>query len=347
MKHEAIHRLQEAASSFSAVHGCQEDKGRVRARFLVPQLSVHVLQHNPTEVSKLMKKAMLVMLVVFAATALAMSQVGTISQTTDVLGAPLGSGRGCVMCHAPHSGPAGNGKTVNDTQAGEFALWGQDLTPLYGKQITFSGDGAATYAVTLPAQGTITSAHDANTIILFCLSCHDGAVAPATHMTGTTVETLPVVGGNAPTFLGKDGTGATNPYQNDHPVGGNAIVSCGGQYNWDCTGGNTTGITMGGTGSSAFLTNYPGSFWNTGATNGTNIKLATFGTVVTAVTCTTCHDQHSMTVFTNNKGNFATSFFIRGNYQPQSGGNNAAQFCRNCHGGESNELHGVGSVPTT
>ena len=159
-----------------------------------------------------MKKAMLVMLVVFAATALAMSQVGTISQTTDVLGAHLGYGRGCVMCHAPHSGPAGNGKTVNDTQAGEFALWGQDLTPLYGKQITFSGDGAATYAVTLPAQGTITSAHDANTIILFCLSCHDGAVAPATHMTGTTVETLPVVGGNAPTFLGKDGTGATNQY---------------------------------------------------------------------------------------------------------------------------------------
>ena len=184
-------------------------------------------------------------------------------------------------------------------------------------------------------------------IILFCLSCHDGAVAPATHMTGTTVETLPVVGGNAPTFLGKDGTGATNQYQNDHPVGGAALVACGGQYNWDCTGGNTTGITMGGTGSSAFLTNYPGSFWNTGATNGTNIKLATFGTVVTAVTCTTCHDQHSMTVFKNNKGNFATSFFIRGNYQPQSGGNNAAQFCRNCHGGEANEMHGVGSVPTT
>ena len=43
-------------------------------------------------------------------------------------------------------------------QAGEYALWGQDLTPLYGKTLTFSGDGATTYQVTLPAQGTITSA---------------------------------------------------------------------------------------------------------------------------------------------------------------------------------------------
>ena len=52
-------------------------------------------------------------------------------------------------------------------------------------------------------------------------------------------------------------------YQNDHPVGGAAIVGCGGPYNWDCTGGNTVAISMNGTGSSAFLNNYQGSFWNT------------------------------------------------------------------------------------
>jgi len=296
-----------------------------------------------------MKKAMVVLLVVFVAAAVAMAQtgigtgnVGTISNTTDVLGAHLGYGRGCVMCHAPHSGPAGNGKTgVNDPQAGEFALWGQDLTPLYGAPLTFSGDGAATYAVTLPAKGTITSAHDANTIILFCLSCHDGNLAKVGMMTGVTVETLPVVGGKAPTLLGADGTGATNPYQNDHPVGGGAVVGCGGPYSWDCTGGGTVAISMTGTNSAQFLKNYPGSFWV-----GSNGKLATFGTTVTAVTCTTCHDQHSMLVFNNTNGNYATSFFIRGNYQPQTGGNNAAQFCRNCHGGESNEAHGLMSVPT-
>ena len=347
MKNEAIHPIHQAAPGFWRSMAAEKPGSGASLALGTTDLSVNVLQHNLKEVSKLMKKVMLVLLVVLGVASLAMAQAGTINNTQDVLGAHLGYGRGCIMCHAPHSGPAGNGKSVTDSQAGEFALWGQDLTPMYGKTLVFSGDGAATYSVTLPAQGMITSAHDANTIILFCLSCHDGNVAPATHMTGTTVETLPIVGGNAPTFLGKDGTGATNQYQNDHPVGGAAIVSCGGQYNWDCTGGNTVGITMGGTASSKFLTNYPGSFWNTGTTNATNVKLATFGTVVTAVTCTTCHDQHSMTVFTNNSGSFATSFFIRGNYVPQTGGNNAAQFCRNCHGGESNEAHGVTGVPTT
>jgi len=281
-----------------------------------------------------MKKVFFVLLVVFAVASMAAAQ--------DVLGAHLGYGRGCVMCHAPHSGPAGNNKATNDSQAGAFALWGQDLNPLYGQTAVFSGDGKTTYSVTLPAKGTITSAHDANTIILFCLSCHDGNVAKVGMMKGVTVETLPVVGGNAPTLLGADGTGSANMYQNDHPVGGGAAVACGGTYDWDCTGGGTTAISMTGPNSSQFLKNYPGSFWV-----GSSGKLATFGTTVTAVACTTCHDQHSMTVFTNTNGNFATSFFVRGNYVPQTGGNNAAQFCRNCHGGEANESHGVMNVPTT
>jgi hypothetical protein len=294
-----------------------------------------------------MKKAMLVLLVVFASAALALAQysAGTINNTADVLGAHLGYGRGCVMCHAPHSGAAGNNVATNDPQAGEFALWGQDLTPLYGQPLTFSGDGKSTYSVTLPAKGAITSAHDANTIILFCLSCHDGNLAKVGMMKGHTVETLPVVGGNAPTLLGADGTGSTNMYQNDHPVGGSAIVSCGGQYNWDCNGGGNTqtAVSMTGPNSTLFLTDYAGSFWNGGN------PLASFGGAagtVNAVACTTCHDQHSMTVFTNTKGNFATSFFIRGNYVPTTGGNNAAQFCRNCHGGEANESHGITGVGT-
>jgi len=39
-------------------------------------------------------------------------------------------------------------------------------------------------------------------------------------------------------------------------------------------------------------------------------------------------------------------FFINGQYTPLAGGNSVAQFCRNCHGGESNEMHGVTGVPT-
>ncbi|HLV87739.1 MAG TPA: hypothetical protein VKV39_12220 [Candidatus Sulfotelmatobacter sp.] len=296
-----------------------------------------------------MKKALFLVLMVFAVASLAIAQnngVGTIPNQ-DVLGAHLGYGRGCVMCHAPHSGPGGNGKVVTDSQSGEFALWGQDLTPLYGLTKVFSGDGKTTYSVTLPAQGTLTSAHDPNTVILFCLSCHDGAVAANAHMQNSTVETLPVVGGHAPTLLGADGSGATNPYQNDHPVGQFAIVSCNGGtyvYGWDCSGGGNTlnPIVMNGTGSTAFLTNYAGSFWN----NPSN-PLSTITSSANTVTCTTCHDQHSMTAYANAKGTFATSFFIRGNYVPQTGGNNAAQFCRNCHGGESNEMHGLLAVPTT
>jgi len=289
-----------------------------------------------------MKKVMLILLVVLAAAAVAMAAIPTdTTETTDILGAHLGYGRGCVMFHAPHSGPAGNGKTVNDPQAGEYALWGQDLTPLYGQSLTFSGDGAATYAVTLPAKGTITSAHDANTIILFCLSCHDGNLAKVGMMHGQTVETLPIVGGNAPTLLGADGTGSTNMYQNDHPVGGAAIVACGGTYNWDCTGGNTTSISMNGPNSSVFAnTNY-----------GFAVSLATFGTVKSAVTCTSCHDQHSQNVYAGTMGGvkstYKTMFFLRGYYNPTTGGNNAAQFCRQCHGGESNEMKGQLNVPTT
>jgi cytochrome c553 len=43
-----------------------------------------------------------------------------------------------------------------------------------------------------------------------------------------------------------------------------------------------------------------------------------------------------------------THFFVRGWYDPGNSptSNSAAQFCRGCHGGESNEMHGQ-VVPTT
>jgi hypothetical protein len=318
-----------------------EKPGSGKNLALGPALFVTVLQHNPKEVSKLMKKVMLLTLVVFAAAAMATAQLAGVptapSGTADVLGAHLGYGRGCIMCHAPHSGAGGNGVATKDPTSGDYALWGQDLTPLYSAALGF-GDGG-TYPVTLPAAGTITSAHDANTVVLFCLSCHDGNLAKVGMMKGKTVETLPIVGGNAPTLLGNDGTTAGN-YANDHPVGPSAIVSCGGQYNWDCSGGNTVAISMNGPNSTIFAkTNY-----DIGAVK----NLATFGTTVTAVTCTTCHNQHSMIIYHSSNGNnYQTAFFLRGYYNPATGGNNAAQFCRQCHGGEANEMNGQTAVPTT
>jgi hypothetical protein len=51
-------------------------------------------------------------------------------------------------CHAPHSGARGNrgnafGGAVTDPNAGNFALWGQDMGPLHGQTIT-GDEGALT-----------------------------------------------------------------------------------------------------------------------------------------------------------------------------------------------------------
>jgi len=277
----------------------------------------------------------------------------------DELGAHLGYGRGCVMCHAPHGGAEGNGITTTDSYNGEVALWGQNLAPLYGAGIAFSGDGnfakgsttpnsQLKYPVTLPSN-PLAGISDPTTVILLCLSCHDGQVAKVAMMKGQTVETLPVVGGTAPTLFGLTPGNSTTAglYVNEHPVGPNAYVQCNAGsyvYGWDCSGGGntTSAIAMTGTGSSAFLKNYAASFWNTGRN-----PLANYGTTVNGVTCTTCHNQHSMTVWSVGGNNYTTMFFIRGYYNPYTGGNSVAQFCRNCHGGNSNEMEGLLNIPTT
>lgn len=289
-----------------------------------------------------MKKTLLVVLAVMVVASMAMAQIPqTTNLTTDTLGAHLVYGRGCIACHAPHSGAAGNGGSVaKDNASGNIALWGQDLTPLYGQTVAFGDTGK--YSVTLPAQGTITSFSDPSTIVLFCLSCHDGNLAKPGMMKGTTVETLPVVGGNAPTFLGNDGTKAGN-YSNDHPVGNTAAFGCGGAaaYQWDCTLSASGKVTMNGTASGAFAnTNY-----------GFAVSLPVYNGTTPVVTCTSCHNQHYENIYSGKMGGvtgyYSTMFFLRGYYNPSNGGNSAAQFCRQCHGANSNEMAGQLNVPTT
>jgi len=287
-----------------------------------------------------MKRAILITIACLAMAAFAAAQGPGWQPTTDVLGAHLNYGRGCPACHAPHSGAYGNGaaKTA-DATAGDVALWGQDVASLYSKTITSgSTNGSTGYLETLPASMTAGTPDVLG--LLTCLSCHDGNYAKGAMMKNAVYETLPATYGTyntIPTLLGNDDTTVGN-YLNDHPVGLNATIGCGGQYNWDCTIAANGHILMTGAASSKFVTNY-GFFVSPGYYNDLPV-----------VVCTTCHNQHLMNVVSITtatqtglaSGTYATMFFVRAPYNPADANpltNQTAQFCRQCHGGESNEMN--------
>jgi len=294
-----------------------------------------------------MKKTLVIMLVILTAASFAAAQINKGLATQDILGAHLNYGRGCAACHAPHSGAWGNGANKSgDTASGQSILWGQDTGNLYGVTITTAG---GTVEV-LPSQAEFIadsrSQPDVNGL-LTCLSCHDGNYAQGAMMKDKVYESLPSTYGtynSIPTLLGNDGDG-TN-YVANHPVGLNAVISCTGSYNWDCTIAANGAVQMTGANSSKFVTNY-GFFVSPGVYNNTP-----------TVQCTTCHNQHVMnTVSVTNgatsglpSGYYATMFFIRAPYNPASGtalSNQTAQFCRQCHGGEANESNGQAQIITT
>jgi len=288
-----------------------------------------------------MKKVTLVLLAVAVVfTMSAVAQIG--SPTTDVLGAHLNYGRGCAACHAPHSGAHGNGIATSDTSTGNIALWGQDVAPLFGKSMITGQSEHGSYTLTMPS--TWNGADPVTTNTMTCLSCHDGNYATGAMMKNKVYETVPITyaSNNIPTLLGNDGT-TTGNYLNDHPVGDQAIVGCGGPYDWDCTI-SSTGAIVPGPKMTEFKANY-GIFVSTKPYNNTP-----------SVQCTTCHNQHLMNVVkvssTNSglpAGNYQTMFFVRAPYNPASGtagSNQTAQFCRSCHGGEANEMNGGDTVPT-
>jgi hypothetical protein len=320
-----------------------------------------------------MKKSTLLIFLTLAVAGYASAQVT--SPTADVLGAHNVYGRGCEACHAVHSGAAGNGGATS-YNSGNLALWGEDLSPLYGQTFTFAGGATVTipnYAdatlgapitvggVTYPNIGLPGSASDGTFVVAACLSCHDGNIAKVGMMKGNTVETVNINGKifNPPTLLGNDGSTPGN-YANDHPVGPNANPWCG-SFGWDCTVDTTTGAITPGTQQKIYFGNYF-DVTKTGPLSAlvpvAGSHTVSFGPFTlnytnSWITCTTCHDQHDMQYFsTDGSGSAAsikpTHFFVRGWYDPGNSttSNSAAQFCRGCHGGESNEMHGQ-SVPTT
>jgi hypothetical protein len=306
------------------------------------------------EVLNFMKKAMLVVMLVFAFAGFMMAQ--NWSSPVDVLGAHNNQGRGCAGCHAPHSGSFGSGHG-GGADAGSYALWGQDASPLYGKTIAFGDNG--TYTETLPASISTGSTEVGG--ILLCLSCHDGNVTQSNMMTNQSYEqrigllTNTTYGSKPiPTLLGNDGTTAGN-YTNDHPVGQLADISTGSGLVFD---GTKMSVTAG-TPYAQFVANYgypalaPGK-WSQpyGVTTGGKPY----------VVCTTCHNQHVMTVYTSSAASpivgdgggkyYATFFFVNGPYNPnlqtyaQTSAPSTTQFCRQCHFGESNEGNNTNNIVT-
>ena len=183
-----------------------------------------------------MKESVAVVLVVLVAAAVAAAQPGYIPPCgqmgtgitgVDILGAHQNGGRGCTGCHAPHSGAFGGGgnaitgQTVDKANAGNYALWGQDLGPLYGYTIN-QGDnvsGGQQFVTNLPPSSAFFTFPAEISGIMTCLSCHDGNVAKGAMMTNKSYEQaaslLPpgLYGPNAiPTLLGNDGTAAGNYY---------------------------------------------------------------------------------------------------------------------------------------
>jgi hypothetical protein len=307
------------------------------------------------EVLNFMKKAMLVLMFVLAVSGLMMAQ--TWSSSVDVLGAHNNGGRGCAGCHAPHSGSFGSGH-AGAADAGSYALWGQDASPLYGKTIAFGDNGSFTEL--LPS--SISSGSEEVGGILLCLSCHDGNLTPNNMMANDSYErrigllTNTAYGaGTIPTLLGNDGSSAGN-YTNDHPVGQLATIST-----------KMPGLTFDGTkfnlqpGSpyAQFVANYgypalaPGK-WSQ--------PFAVTAGGQPYVLCTTCHNQHVMTVYTSSAASpiagdgggkyYATFFFVNGPYNPNintvanANAPSTTQFCRQCHFGEANEANNTNNIKT-
>jgi hypothetical protein len=277
-----------------------------------------------------MKWKMLFAVLVFSYAAFAGAQI--VAPSTDVLGAHLNYGRGCAACHAPHSSAHGNGKTV-DAGSGNSILWGEDVSSLRGRTIA---TGGGRFIEVLPSSMSATTP-DVNGI-LTCLSCHDGNLAPSAMMRNRVYENLPLSYGNSsniPTLIENTAGGASNV--SEHPLGLSAAVHCGGVRNWDCAESKGV-IKMNGPASSKFVQSY-GQFVQLSAYNNRAV-----------VTCTSCHDQHRMNVVSVSSqnsgqpaGNYATTFFLRGPYNPASGtanSNQTSQFCRQCHGDLSNEMNG-------
>ncbi len=259
----------------------------------------------------------------------------TTTSRTDALGAHVNSGRGCPACHTPHSMACEERAALTRRANPAVAmLWGQDATSTYA-------------AYGSPSDQTASNDSSDFAAILRCLSCHDGNYGPRAMMRNVVYETIPSRYGSLgaiPTLMDQESL-ITGHEIEDHPLGLEAQIKCGGALGWDCTETNGM-ITMGGIHSSRFAASY-----------GYFVKPSHHGNTP-VVACTTCHNPHLMTI-TRVTTSSASDLFPPGVYSTQhflrapsehagtadANSNRSAQFCRQCHADKSNEMNG-GSATT-
>jgi len=255
----------------------------------------------------------------------------------DLLGAHEMYGRGCIACHAPHNDTGGIGPTASEKTAGPQALWGRDLEPVYRPIPVLTPEDSFPGMV---ARRLVADAPDPMRGVLLCLSCHDGDLAENGVFKGETLESLSAEG-YVPSLLETEGNTLPDAFHREHPVGPGAIIGCGGPQDWDCVVVDGQVTAPPGSKFELFQRNAYGFTVSPVVINGSPV-----------VTCTTCHDQHGMYGWKGSIGDqgrcdiYKTRAFVRGYYDPGNpASNSTVQFCRTCHGGKSNEMHGA-TVPT-
>jgi len=330
-----------------------------------------------------MRKVIIITLAVLMSAGMALGQTytdGVGIQGIDILGAHQNGGRGCVACHAPHSGGRGTGgvlrwnpvsgvfETVTVTGvSGNDALWGQDLVPVLAMGSITTGGG---HAINL----TTTSSRIITGMVM-CLSCHDGNVAKGAMMTNQSFEQaaglLPAsyLSQPIPTLLGEDG-GTKGNYANDHPIGPTANIgtlAIKAYLDLDSTSAPTRVVLKTAQPDARYTTfqaNYGLPAINTaGAYSGFAVDPGMTTADQAYVVCTTCHSPHNMytavasatnPIAGHVSGTFPSYFFIAGPYNRAANvangtkASSATQFCRQCHfgeGGGANEEANI-NLPT-
>ncbi len=189
-------------------------------------------------------------------------------------------GRVCVYCHTPHNSEMGG------EAAGSYPLWNHTLPPT---------TGWTSYVWATPLNSTLDTSDPLKGPSRLCMSCHDGVIAPDSHLGSTggnavQTGTGPLTGFKAIGLQGGN-SGIKYDLTDDHPIGFS--------YDDAVTARNTTGTgatvelaTKDMHFASAVGTDNTTGTYNQPTRNGKRrIQDVLFGG--STMTCASCHEVHN------------------------------------------------------